>query len=62
MSAEEVALLMNAPVPVDMRMVPRAGHFSFMHTLPPGVAENNEFDRVAALTRISEETLQFLNG
>jgi hypothetical protein len=33
-----------------------------MHALPPGVVENSEFDRDAALARIADETLQFLNG
>jgi len=60
--AEEVELLKNAPVPVDLRVIPKAGHFSFMHALPPGVVENSEFDRDAALARIADETLQFLNG
>lgn len=57
---EQVALLLNAPAPVDMRVVAKAGHFSFMHTLPPGVAEDHEFDRDAALTEISEATLRFV--
>jgi pimeloyl-ACP methyl ester carboxylesterase len=60
--AEEVELLKNAPVPVDLRVIPKAGHFSFMHALPPGVVANSEFDRDAALARIADETLQFLNG
>ncbi|OBK99126.1 hypothetical protein A5646_22460 [Mycobacterium sp. 1245499.0] len=58
---DEVAVLRTAPDPVVMRVVPKAGHFSFMHTLPPGVTEDSEFDRDAALTAITTETLQFVN-
>ncbi len=59
--AEDVALLTNAPVPVDMRVVAKAGHFSFMHAPPPGVSEDSGFDRDAALAEISEATLKFVN-
>lgn len=58
---EEIAVLQNAPVAVDMRVVPNAGHFSFIHTPPPGVTERGGFDRNAMLNDIADETINFVN-
>lgn len=48
---EQAILLKRAPAPVDLRVVPAAGHFSFMHTPPPGTAEDESFDRGQCLNR-----------
>ncbi|ANZ38944.1 hypothetical protein BBK82_25620 [Lentzea guizhouensis] len=45
---------------VDLRVVPGAGHFSFMHTLPPGAAEEPDFDRSAFLAEMVAETSAFV--
>jgi hypothetical protein len=55
-------VLRDAPGPVDLRVVPGAGHFSFMHTLPPGVSEDPAFDRDAFLARMVEETFEFVSS
>lgn len=55
----QVSVLRGAPGPVDLRVVPGAGHLSFMHTLPPGVAEDPAFDRPRFLTTLVEETVEF---
>jgi pimeloyl-ACP methyl ester carboxylesterase len=59
---EQVAVLQHAPGPVDLRVVPRAGHFSFMHTLPPGVSEDSAFDRDTTLSEIARSTVAFVNA
>ncbi|MEU0881836.1 hypothetical protein ABZ345_24755 [Lentzea sp. NPDC005914] len=56
----QAELLLGAPGPVDLRVVPGAGHFSFLHTLPPGVAEEPGFDRERFLAGMVEETLEFV--
>ncbi|MGW4212265.1 alpha/beta hydrolase family protein [Lentzea sp. NPDC004789] len=55
----QAELLLGAPGPVDLRVVPGAGHFSFMHTLPPGVAEESGFDRAGFLAEMVEATVEF---
>ena len=52
--------LKSAPGPVDVRLVPSAGHFSFMNVLPPGMSDSPGFDRDAFLADLAEATLHFL--
>jgi len=52
--------LKSAPGPVDFRLVPNAGHFSFMNVLPPGMSDSPGFDRDAFLADLAEATLHFL--
>ncbi|WP_216905462.1 alpha/beta hydrolase family protein [Nocardia noduli] len=51
--------LKTAPAPVDLRVVPDAGHFSFMHTPPPGTHEDPAFDHHGFLTELTEATITF---
>ena len=55
----QAELLLGAAGPVDLRVVPGAGHFSFLHALPPGVAEDPAFDRERFLAEMVEETVEF---
>lgn len=55
----QAELLLGAAGPVDLRVVEGAGHFSFLHTLPPGVAEDPAFDRERFLADMVEETVNF---
>ncbi|WP_165449542.1 alpha/beta hydrolase family protein [Krasilnikovia cinnamomea] len=52
--------LKNAPGLVDVRLVPNAGHFSFMNVLPPGMSDSPGFDRGAFLADLAEATLHFV--
>jgi pimeloyl-ACP methyl ester carboxylesterase len=45
--------------PVEVRLVERAGHFTFMNDLPPQV-EDPYPDRPAFLTRLADETSRFV--
>lgn len=54
--------LKSAPGPVDVRLVPGAGHFSFMNVPPPGMSDSPGFNRDAFLADLAEETLHFLTG
>lgn len=56
---EQAMHLKNAPTQVDVRIVPRAGHFSFMNTLPPGIAEDDAFDRDRFLEDLAQATTEF---
>ncbi|WP_052685110.1 alpha/beta hydrolase family protein [Lentzea aerocolonigenes] len=56
----QAELLRSAAGPVDLRVVPGAGHFSFLHTLPPGVAEDPAFDRAKFLAEMVEEIVRFV--
>ncbi|HEX7308988.1 alpha/beta hydrolase family protein [Lentzea sp.] len=56
----QVEVLRKAPGPVEIRVVPGAGHFSFMNTLPPHVPEDPDFDRPAFLDRLAAETAEFI--
>ncbi|MFI9552919.1 alpha/beta hydrolase family protein [Nonomuraea endophytica] len=56
---EQALLLKGAPGPVDVRIVPKAGHFSFMNTPPPGMAEDDAFDRDRFLAELARTTLEF---
>ncbi len=60
--ALQIEVLRSAPGPVEVRVVPGAGHFSFMNTLPPEVPGEQEFDRAAFLDRLAEETAEFVLG
>lgn len=57
--ASEVEVLKTAPAEVDLRIVPKAGHFSFVHVPPPGMDEDPEFDRDRFLARMVDETYEF---
>lgn len=59
---EDVSCLTAAPVDVDLRVVPGAGHFSFMDVLPPGVDDHLGAERDVLLTRLAADTLRFLGG
>jgi pimeloyl-ACP methyl ester carboxylesterase len=56
---EQIMLVKNAAAPVDLRVVPGAGHFSFMDTPPPGTAETEGFDRAQFLTELAQATAEF---
>ncbi|MET9630516.1 hypothetical protein ABZX92_23895 [Lentzea sp. NPDC006480] len=57
----QAELLRGAAGPVDLRVVPGAGHFSFLHALPPGVAEDPGFDRAKFLAEMVDETVEFVS-
>jgi pimeloyl-ACP methyl ester carboxylesterase len=59
---EQVAHLKSAPAEVDLRIVPEAGHFSFMNTPPPGKVDDDEFDRDQFLVELAQTTLEFVIG
>lgn len=54
--------LQSAPASVDVQVIPGAGHFSFMHTLPPGIAEEPGLDRHLVLDEVGRRTVDFLAG
>jgi pimeloyl-ACP methyl ester carboxylesterase len=56
---EQAIHLKSAPTEVDVRIVPNAGHFSFMNTPPPGTADDDAFDRDPFLTDLAQRTLDF---
>lgn len=56
---EQAIHLKSAPAEVDLRVVPKAGHFSFMHTPPPGTADDDAFDRGRFLTDLAQTTMEF---
>lgn len=56
---EQASRLKSAPATVDLRIVPKAGHFSFMHVPPPGMADDDAFDRDRFLTDLAQATLEF---
>ncbi|MDQ1305062.1 MAG: hypothetical protein QG671_891 [Actinomycetota bacterium] len=53
--------LTTAPADVDVRIVPGAGHFSFMNVLPPGTSEHPAFDRTGFLGDLADATTAFLS-
>jgi pimeloyl-ACP methyl ester carboxylesterase len=57
--AEQIMQLKNAAAPVEVRVVPEAGHFSFMNTPPPGTVEREGFDRARFLTDLAQATVEF---
>jgi pimeloyl-ACP methyl ester carboxylesterase len=56
---EQAIHLKSAPASVDLRIVPKAGHFSFMHTPPPGTSDDAAFDRDRFLTGLAQATTEF---
>lgn len=56
---EQAIRLKSAPADVDVRVVPKAGHFSFMNTPPPGMVDDDAFDRDRFLTDLAQATLEF---
>jgi pimeloyl-ACP methyl ester carboxylesterase len=56
---EQANHLKSASAQVDLRVVPGAGHFSFMNTPPPGTVENEGFDRAQFLTDLAQATTEF---
>ncbi|WP_116201817.1 alpha/beta hydrolase family protein [Amycolatopsis circi] len=56
---EQATHLTSAPAEVDLHIVPKAGHFSFMHTPPPGTTDDAAFDRDAFLIDLARTTLEF---
>jgi pimeloyl-ACP methyl ester carboxylesterase len=56
---EQAIHLKDAPTKVDLRIVPKAGHFSFMNTPPPGTADDDAFDRDRFLTDLAQTTMEF---
>ncbi len=59
---EQIRGLTKAPAPVEITVVPGAGHFSFMNTPPPGLTEDPAFDRNRFLVQLARETQQFLDA
>jgi pimeloyl-ACP methyl ester carboxylesterase len=60
--ASSVEVLKSAPAEVDLRVVPGAGHFSFVHVPPPGMEEEPGFDRERFLAEMVDETLGFVSS
>lgn len=58
----QILHLMTAPAQVDVRIVPGAGHFSFMNVPPPGTFENVAFDRGRFLEQLADATTEFLTA
>ncbi|MFF4582155.1 alpha/beta hydrolase family protein [Streptomyces sp. NPDC001389] len=56
---EQAIRLKSAPAQVDVRVVPGAGHFSFMNTPPPGTVESEGFDRGPFLSELAQATTAF---
>jgi len=56
---EQAIHLKNAPTKVDLHIVPKAGHFSFMNTPPPGTADDEALDRDRLLTDLAQTTTEF---
>lgn len=56
---EQAIHLKDAPAKVDLRIVPKAGHFSFMNTPPPGTTDDDAFDRDRFLTDLAQTTMEF---
>ncbi|MEU5807381.1 hypothetical protein [Streptomyces sp. NPDC047718] len=56
---EQAIHLKSAPTQVDLRVVPGAGHFSFMNTPPPGTVDSEGFDRSQFLTDLAQATTEF---
>lgn len=59
---EQANHLKSAPGPVDLRIVPKAGHFSFMNVLPPGITEDAAFDRDRFLRDLAQTTTEFVTS
>lgn len=57
--AELLKLALGARVPVDLRVLAGAGHFSFMHVLPPHVTDPLP-DREAFLAELVSEVERFV--
>ncbi|MFI0815950.1 alpha/beta hydrolase family protein [Streptomyces sp. NPDC021098] len=56
---EQAIHLKSAPAQVDLRVVPGAGHFSFMNSPPPGTVEDQGFDRPRFLADLAQATMEF---
>ncbi|MFI5977782.1 alpha/beta hydrolase [Streptomyces sp. NPDC051452] len=56
---EQANHLKSASAQVDLRVVPGAGHFSYMDTPPPGTVEDEGFDRARFLTDLAHSTTAF---
>lgn len=52
---------LGSRVPVDVRVAPGAGHFSFMHAPPPGTTEPLP-DRDAFLAEVAAEVGRFVTA
>jgi pimeloyl-ACP methyl ester carboxylesterase len=58
--SEQALHLKSAPAPVEVRIVPGAGHVSFMNVPPPGATEDARLDRDRFLAELAAATLTFL--
>ncbi|PWK86151.1 hypothetical protein C8D88_105194 [Lentzea atacamensis] len=58
----QAEVLKSAPAEVDLRVVPKAGHFSFVHVPPPGMDEDPAFDRDRFLDGMVHETFEFISS
>ncbi|UGT61678.1 alpha/beta hydrolase family protein [Nocardia asteroides] len=56
---EQALHLRTAPADVEVRVLPEAGHFTFMHDPPPGLAEEPAPVREQLLDGIVEATVRF---
>jgi pimeloyl-ACP methyl ester carboxylesterase len=59
---QQALSLRQGPGPVDVQIVPKADHFSFMNTRPPGTADPAGFDRETFLRDLAQVTLEFVLG
>jgi pimeloyl-ACP methyl ester carboxylesterase len=58
---DQAILLKSAPADVDLRIVANAGHFSFMNSPPPDLADDGDaFDRDQFLRDLAQATLEFV--
>ncbi|MCM3923245.1 hypothetical protein ND748_16445 [Frankia sp. AiPs1] len=57
---DQAIRLKSAPADVELRVVPNAGHFSFMNSPPPDLADDGAgFDRDRFLRDLAQATLEF---
>ena len=56
----QIAVLKNAPADVDFRIAPKAGHFAFMNTPPPGMLDPDGFEREVFLAELARVTTEFV--
>jgi pimeloyl-ACP methyl ester carboxylesterase len=57
---DQILHLRTAPVPVDLRIVPGAGHFSFMDVATPGTSDRPSFHRARLLDDLAATTTEFV--
>ena len=59
--AERIARALEGRGPVDVRVAPEAGHFTFMDSPPPGTTEPHP-DRAALLAEVAADVCRFVQS